>query len=68
MGKWSLSSTADYITMLVHLGLTGGAPPPAMKDKVLEQSDLIHLQEAHCRHSVETTAFSPSDMLQTDSN
>lgn len=31
VGEWSISSTADYITLPVHLCLTGGAPPPAMK-------------------------------------
>lgn len=31
VGEWSVSSTADYISLLVHLCLTGGAPPPAMK-------------------------------------
>lgn len=30
-GEWGVSSTADYINLLVHLCVTGGAPPPTMK-------------------------------------
>lgn len=31
VSEWSMPPTADYITLSVHLCLTGGAPPPAMK-------------------------------------
>lgn len=49
-----MPSTADYITLSVHLCLTGGAPPPAMKS----QSTGTISYEADSHHNLMTADFS----------
>lgn len=65
VGEWSVSSTADYIILLVHLCLTGGAPPPAMKSAGTIRSDSLTRGKLPSQSS---DICLQSGMLQTDSD
>lgn len=58
LGGWVKRIVYSWLHHSVSAPVSDRLHLPQWKDKVLEQSDLIHLEEVRCRHNLVTTAFS----------
>lgn len=65
VGDRGVSPAADYIILLVHLPLTGGAPPPATKRQSTPTIQSYSLTGGGGRRNPATTAFSQTSFRLT---